>query len=127
MPPLKLIDHQPISLNAGNYSYSVIPDDDVNMVIVRVARQTTTTPTFFGGTCSLMLKVFVAKSPNQEVPLDPWFSFGATGGILLNRLGVEVPENNATARLPPGVNRRMRVDLTVSGARLVSEITVETS
>ena len=66
MPPLKLIDHQPISLNAGNYSYSVIPDDDVNMVIVRVARQTTTTPTFFGGTCSLMLKVFVAKSPIRK-------------------------------------------------------------
>ena len=126
MPPLKLIDHEPVSLNKGNYSYSVVPDDDVSMVIVRVARQTTATPTFFDAACSFMLEVFVATSPNQEVPLDPWFSFGATGGILLNRHGIQVSETNANARLPPGVDRRMRVDLTVSGARLVSEITVET-
>jgi len=126
VPPLKLIDHQPISLKAGDYSYSVTADDDVNLVVVRVARQTTATPTFFDAACSFMLKVFVAKSPNQEVPLDPWFSFGATGGILLNRHGIEVPETNANAGLPPGVDRRMRVDLTVAGARLVSEITVET-
>ena len=126
MPPLKLIDHQPISLNAGNYSYSVTADDDVNMVVVRVARQTTATPTFFDAACSFMLEVFVAKSQNQEVPLDPWFGFGATGGILLNRRGVEIPESSALAMLPPGVDRRMRVDLTVAGARLVSEITVET-
>jgi len=126
VPPLKLIDHEPVSLNKGNYSYSVVPDDDVSMVIVRVARQTTATPTFFDAACSFMLEVFVATSPNQEVPLDPWFSFGATGGILLNRHGIQVSETNANARLPPGVDRRMRVDLTVSGARLVSEITVET-
>jgi len=126
VPPLKLIDHEPVSLNKGNYSYSVVPDDDVSMVIVRVARQTTATPTFFDAACSFMLEVFVATSPNQEVPLDPWFSFGATGGIALNRHGIQVSETNANARLPPGVDRRMRVDLTVSGARLVSEITVET-
>lgn len=120
-----LIDHQNISVPVGsqNFGPANVPDSS-NVITFRLARCTTATPSFWPS-------AGVTVQAQMYVSLDggnTWVDsagFGSSGGIHVNRLGIEVPESTVRCPLPPGTGRRVKATVTVAGETLVSQLTVE--
>lgn len=123
-----LFDHIPITRTVGSTleGPATVPASAVE-VILRLARQTTAEPGFWASG--------VGVSFQSEIDFDnagtwEWQGggFTGTGGIHINRLGAETVESMVRFTLPPanGQTRRIRLPLTITGATLVTEVTVET-
>lgn len=121
-----LIDHVPINRNPGTYQYAIATAQS-GRVTIRLARKTTANPGYWDD----LVEVAVVC----EISLDAGVNWGgafaitARGGIAYGYANEgdtppELAETTVSCDVPPGVNR-LRITLIVSGARLVSELTVE--
>src|SRR5262245_16489402 len=119
-----LIDHQPITQPTGTVRYGPRNiDDTFTMISCRLARCTSTTPTFWPNAStgfSFLFEVSVDGGPFEE-------NSGAAsiGGIYIGGDGTEVPETVVECTIRPGINRQARLAVTVTGGPLVSQLTVE--
>jgi len=119
-----IIDHQAISINAGsrNFGPVTIPDA-LTVVTLRLARMTTASPTLWAAGISVKLDSWC--SLDGGATWLQWLGFGASGGIFVKGDGTEAAESSVTSELPPGSARQMKLTATVTGGRLVSQLTVE--
>jgi hypothetical protein len=119
-----LFDHQAISINAGtrNFGPVTIPDG-LTRITLRLARMTTATPTLWSAGVDVKLDSWC--SIDGGATWLQWLGFGSTGGIYVKGNGTEATESSATANLPEGTSRLMRLTATVTGGRFVSQLTVE--
>jgi len=119
-----LIDHQSINVPAGSRDFgpATIPDG-LTQVSLRLARQTTATPTFWAAGVGVKLDSWC--SVDGGVTWLQWLGFTGVGGIIFRDVGIEATESWCSSLLPAGVNRQMKLTLVVTGARLTTELTVE--
>ena len=116
-----LIDHQAISVNVGSRDFGPVAiPDALTQVALRLARQTTATPTLWAAGVTVDLKSWC--SLDGGVTWLQWLGFGAVGGNFH-----EMAESSVESALPPGAGRRMKLAVTVAGGTLVSRLTVETT
>lgn len=117
-----LIDHQPVSLPAGTRTAEAVVAGG-QTILVRVARKTSATPTFWADAVSFALNVEVSADGGAS-----WreaCGFAAGGGIVEDiKTGNELAESRVSCGLPAGTNR-VRVTLEIVGGTLVSQLTVE--
>ena len=130
-----LIDHDHFTMQPGtrNWGPVTIPDGMTHIdpdglevqasVTLRLARMTTATPTLWGAGVAIKLDSWC--SLDGGVTWLQWLGFGATGGIYTKGNGTEAAESSVTSELPPGTARQMKLTATVTGGRLVSQLTVE--
>lgn len=125
-----LIDHQPINVPAGSHTFTVTVPNDAKRVSIRLARQTTATSSFWNVPVIVSLKADF--SPRHDGEFVDWVSWEASGGIIQNHLGVELPESSVVATVPPFIEtippnqgRRVRAIVTITGGNLVSTLTIE--
>lgn len=117
---MKAIDGQAINLNPGTYSFEAAITS--GLLVARLARQTTATPTLWAAGVSVLLDLDVSSDGGSS-----WRNlggFGADGGITINKLGQEATESAFSATMPARTNR-MKATVTITGGRLVSSLTVE--
>ena len=116
-----LIDHQSINFPPGTRTAEAAVAGGQE-ILVRVARQTTATPTFWGPAVSLSVNIEV--SVDGGATWAPTCGMTALGGITPSRTGGESPESVVGCRFPAGTNRA-RVTVVIAGGTLVSQLTVE--
>lgn len=120
-----LVDHLAVNVGVGTTQVggTVTIDDTYTRVTLRLARQTDTTPSFWGPGVGVTLRS--ECSPNGGATWLEWLGFGSTGGIITRGNGQQMSESTVTSELCRGANRRLRATVGVTGGTLVSQITVE--
>jgi hypothetical protein len=119
-----LIDHAPVSQPDGTVEYGpgTVPGN-ATRAVATIARATTATPTFWPNeTTKLDVNLFLSTGGGPFVFLA---GFSGAGGILVFGTGPEAPASTITVPLPPGSQRRARVEITVAGGPLVTQLTLE--
>lgn len=120
-----LINHQPINFSGSQSFGPVTVTDGLNALVVRLARCTTATPTFWPNAVT-------SVDAQLELSMDggaTWESaggLGSVGGINTLRGGGESTETVLRCPLRSGNARRLRATVTVVNGPLVSQLTVET-
>lgn len=117
-----LVDAQPISINPGTREFEHAIDNP-GILVVRLARQTTATPTLWPA--SVEIAVRVDTSSDGGATWRGLAGFTAVGGIVPNRGGEgEAAETVMQCPFPSAANR-VRLRITVAGGRFDSLLTVE--
>lgn len=120
-----LINHQPINFSGSQSFGPVAVPSGLNTLVVRLARCTTATPTFWPNAATVV-------TIGLEISLDggtTWQGaggFSGPGGIQTRRQGGEYTEVVLTCPLATGNARQLRASASVVGGPLVSQLTVET-
>lgn len=107
----------------GTYSFGPVSvADDVTRIYLRIARRTTATPTIWPSAS-------VAIRLDPEIEIDgvwrPYAGGQSVGGIVMAKNGGELTHDVIGGYVPPGINRRLRGSLTVTGGTLRSSADVE--
>ena len=120
-----ILDHQPVTFPEGSRVIGPvnIPNFRTRLVL-RLARRTTATPTFWADGVNVSLQSDVSFDKGQT--WVQWVGFTAPGGIMTGRNG-EIPESVVVCQVPSALNRRIRLNVTVTGGTLISEVTTEVS
>ena len=117
-----LIDHFPISVAPGSRSLDAAIDSP-GTIIVRLARQTTATPTLWSA--AVLVSFQVEWSEDDGITYRDLCGFASYGGIAHNpKDGTEAVETTQRCPFPDPTNH-VRVTVSVSGGTLVSEVTIE--
>lgn len=118
-----LIDHQPITHPAGSYQYTVnLNRVQSSTIRIALTRKTTATPGFWDDAVSVLVGVELSFDNGQS--WVEWLpSFGAPGGVVVIK-GEEATETSCYVPMPPNGDRA-RLNVSVTGGVLVSELTVE--
>lgn len=120
-------DHQPITLPAGTYQYTVNLNRVTSSAIrIALARQTTATPGFWDAAVTVLVGIDLSFDNGQS--WVEWLpAFGGHGGIKLGgwkSSSFENPETSCFVPMPPNGDRA-RLNVSIEGGTLVSELTVE--
>lgn len=119
-----IVDHDRFTMQPGTRNWGpVAVPDGLTKVTLRLARQTTATPTFWEAGVRVQIDSWC--SVDGGVTWLQWIGAGGPGGIFLLPNGTELAESWCSADLPAGINRQMKVMIAVTGARLITELTVE--
>lgn len=116
-----LIDHQPISVNPGSRTFETNVDQPGSLVL-RLARKTTATPTLWAD--GVGVSISVEWSEDGGATWRDLGGFAAEGGIVPAKEGGEAAESYMECPFPDTTNR-VRATATISGAQLVSVLTIE--
>lgn len=117
-----LVDAQPISIAPGSREFVAVHDGGGGVLVIRLARQTTATPTLWPAGVSISGRISVSFTGGTT--WRPYTGFTAVGGIVPAREGGDLAETSVRTPVPPGANR-VRLELTVAGGTLNSLLTVE--
>lgn len=116
-----LIDHQPVSVNPGTRQFQAAVDAPGTLV-VRLARQTTATPTLWDAAVEVAFNV--EWSEDGGATWRDLGGFTASGGIATHPASGELVETVMVCPFPPTTDR-VRATATVSGGRLDTVLTIE--
>jgi len=119
-----IFDHQPINRAPGSYEFGPgnIPDG-FTRVRLRLARQTTATPTFWAA--DVGVNVLIQDSTDGGTSWRDVCGFQALGGIVLDKQGNEAVESSCQGDWRLGISRMARILYSITGNTLVSELTLE--
>lgn len=119
-----VVDHDNFSMQPGtrNWGPAAVPDG-LSVITLRLARQTTATPTFWDSGVTVQLDSWC--SVDGGATWIQWLGFAAEGGVYVRHDSTEATESTVTSPLPAGTGRLIKLTLAVAGARLVTELTVE--
>jgi hypothetical protein len=121
------IDALPINLASGTLTPpDVAIQNQVTTVIMKLARATTATPSFWADPATEIAGNVYLSTDNGASFLHI-VGFSAPGGVIVSR-GAEVPFTIVSCPLnSTGPQRRLKVDVTVTNGPLISELTLETT
>jgi hypothetical protein len=121
----RVIDDIPLDLPTGltQLGPTGVPNN-VQDVVIRIARNTTATPTLWPNT-STKLTGAIAFSFDQGATFTPVAGWSAEGGIALNKQGNEIAETVIQFSIARAPQRQVQVDLTVENGPLNTVVTIE--
>jgi len=117
----------PVNQPTGTHDYGPVNmPDSLAQATVRLARCTTATPSYWPNT-STRVSAQVLMSFDGGITFPHLIvGFSATGGIIYDKDGNEIPESNArTVDMPGGLGRKVKATVSVTNGPWVSQLTVE--
>lgn len=120
-----IIDHAPINVSSGSQEFGPANiSNPVSTIILRLARSTTLTPTFWpNGATTVKAQLLI--SLDGGTTYQESCGLGGEGGIYIKRDGTEATESTVRCALPAGTGRKGKALITVTNGPLVSQLTVE--
>lgn len=122
-----ILDHAPVNWSTGPFQTVVaLLPDQYSVITIRVARNTTATPTFWPNVSTrLAIEIYYSLDAGSS-----WHfacGCGAKGGIHVHREGHEAIETTLSCRIPErsGPKRRLRLEGSIESGPLVSQLTIE--
>lgn len=123
--PFRLVDNVLVNITPGTFEFSAVAiAERSSSMMLRIARQTSLTPTFWDSESILVNGEFYV-SVDGGATFQFVCGFGSSGGIFVLPDLTESPATTITCDIPNGKNRQLRAVLHVNGGSLLTRIIVE--